>query len=647
MFTGIIAFKPEDMNKVTCQEQAFIDALAPFHKPDKSGSYRDEHCFITQALTFNTPESKYEETPYICSDSGLVIVSWGSLHNRTSLLKSLKLDSNADPKLITDPMLMLTSYQQEGKKCVDLFEGDFSFLIIDTVKKQLFAGRDSVGIKPFYYYSCDSFFVFSTSAAIYPLLKDSVPLPLTPSTQWIAQFILRDSTSYTRTAFNEVYRLAPAHTLELSYGVTEPAIQIKRYTQFIDDSPKVSKQNQHCVEAYKAVLDQANIERLRSDYLIGSENSGGIDSSTCVAYAAKYANQSIDEFYTYSFARCEHEADYIEANNQHCGIKKNIVITEAKMQTQIDWDREIAVLGYPVEHSNASFHMPFYEHCQQHNIRTLLSGFGGDEVVTNPGDIAKRELLVNRQWIALFQGLGGEHVGWLKKTVRFLRVVKDVCSLKEYNPAFLKSNQLAWQNHILKQEVIKRYDLETIFKARAKFDAPYTNLNTLILDNRLLPFVPTRTEQCSLMAASYGVEYRWPLLDRRLMQQYLSTPVVEKWWQQMGRLLHRKAIDGLVAPKVGWKPSKDMGNVLNSKLIENLSDKVASAKLLLDDLHPVLLDIIDVPCFRDQLARANQTAAQNDVDFLLQFNLFQKIINVARLNCWLNQVFPNAGRAEA
>ncbi|NRD90386.1 hypothetical protein C8024_14330 [Sphingopyxis sp. BSNA05] len=49
------------------------------------------------------------------------------------------------------------------------------------------------------------------------------------------------------------------------------------------------------------------------------------------------------------------------------------------------------------------------------------------------------------------------------------------------------------------------------------------------------------------MAASYGIDYRWPLWDKRLVQQYLSTPIIERAGPGgIGRYLHRRAITGTV-----------------------------------------------------------------------------------------------------
>ena len=66
-----------------------------------------------------------------------------------------------------------------------------------------------------------------------------------------------------------------------------------------------------------------------------------------------------------------------------------------------------------------------------------------------------------------------------------------------------------------------------------------------------------RTSYCSLVAASFGVDYRWALMDRRLIQQDLHTPAVWKYGEGYGRYLRRRALAGMVPQEVAWKRSKD------------------------------------------------------------------------------------------
>ncbi len=150
------------------------------------------------------------------------------------------------------------------------------------------------------------------------------------------------------------------------------------------------------------------------------------------------------------------------------------------------------------------------------------------------------------------------------------------------------------------------------------------SINAFILDGLLrMPYIATRLENCTLMAASYGIDYRWPLWDVRLVQQYLSTPSVEKVGPRgLGRYLHRRAIAGVVPQRVAWKPSKDMGYGQLCERIqgEGLLRQAEQARSLEAELHPTLAGLIDRAKLRAQIARGHsQGAGQADEGFAFSF----------------------------
>ena len=103
--------------------------------------------------------------------------------------------------------------------------------------------------------------------------------------------------------------------------------------------------------------------------------------------------------------------------------------------------------------------------------------------------------------------------------------------------------------------------LHEVYRDETRHDTPYRRVNDWIVNGLLqMPYVPTRLENCTLVAASYGVDYRCLLWNVRLIQQYLSTPSIEKVGPDgIGRYLHQRAINGTVPHQVAWMPSKDMG----------------------------------------------------------------------------------------
>ncbi len=121
---------------------------------------------------------------------------------------------------------------------------------------------------------------------------------------------------------------------------------------------------------------------------------------------------------------------------------------------------------------------------------------------------------------------------------------------QEYNPLFLRCWRLA-----VRDQHVREFDLHSRYMDTARFDAGYKTLNDFTLSKRWAPFVSIRTETGSLLTTARGVEYRWPLLDYRLIQHFLATPTEEKYRRGMGRYLHRRAVSKLV-PRKRWRGSQ-------------------------------------------------------------------------------------------
>lgn len=110
-----------------------------------------------------------------------------------------------------------------------------------------------------------------------------------------------------------------------------------------------------------------------------------------------------------------------------------------------------------------------------------------------------------------------------------------------------------------------------------------------------MPFVPTRMDNCTIMAAGRKIEYSWPLLDVRLVKLFLSIPSEENFYRGMGRYLHRRAIDGVVPQMVAWKQGKYMG----PRNPDGLPD-VAGELIALSELHPAVKDYVDMKKLEQQ-----------------------------------------------
>ncbi len=362
----------------------------------------------------------------------------------------------------------------------------------------------------------------------------SVPVKIRE--QWMVDYLTHLSMSFDQTPYEGIYKLPPAHTLT----VTPEKHHLRQYFTLSAEPELKLKDSREYVDAYREQLETAIKCRLNTTYPLGSELSGGIDSSTITAYGAKFFEQPLTNFHTFAFANSELEPQHILAVSQAYGLPYNHVFTGRRLNREGLVERSLKILGYPVEHGSATFHEPFYQLAEKYNLK-------------------------------------------------------------------------------------QRY-FDT-----ARFDAGYTDLKRFTLEKRWMPFVPTRMENCILMAAARKIEYRWPLLDIRLVKLFLSIPSEENYYRGMGRYLHRRAIEGVVPKLVTWKKGKDMGNIMGPDHSGRM-DTVPNT-----DLHPELTKLIDVKKFNEQITAMAQSKTGKDDGLTFQFRRNGQ--TVKNLDIWLKEAY--------
>lgn len=549
------------------------------HPGDVAGTGADGPFVCAQTLIRSTPQSHDEKVPAADASTGRLLVSWIRLDNRDELARVFGW-SRAEAQCAPDPDYVFAAYQRWDTACADRLEGDFAFALWDPERRRVFAARDSTGIRPLFYAETPDAFVCATTAAVLDAVPD-VDRSVRP--EWVAQYLHGRSPEWTETAFAGVRRLPPGHWLVADEtGVTD-----QRYHQFRDDAPWQDTREAHWLDEYRERLFAAVQARIRTDQPIGVENSGGLDSATMVSLIPHLDRSTRATMHTFGFAVSSLEPEYIEAVRTAAGVRESHVWSQYGAGAL--WDNQrigYRTLGYPVEHGNAVGHVAFYEVAAEHGIRTLHSGHGGDEVVTQSAGLVTTELLDRRRYATLLRDLPGGPVArparlarswWRNRGERTSHLMQPMMSRLAGTP--------------LTPEAFEAADIAGRTRRAAAYDAPFRTVNEFILGDRWSVATSVRTADCSVVAASYGIDYVWPLLDRRLMQQYLSTPAIWKFGEGYGRYLHRRAVSGIVPDKIAWKASKSMLGPGESP--GRPPSIVGGPPRPWQDLHPAVRELID------------------------------------------------------
>jgi asparagine synthase (glutamine-hydrolysing) len=516
----------------------------------------------------------------------------GHIYNLTELQSSLSLTPHPDPTQAVETVLTAL-WQRHGTEFPKLLYGDYALVISDPLKQQTFLVRSPLGVKPLYYRIAKDKVYSAFSAR---QLLNECPLPFTKCRQWIAKYILSTSPDQRTTAYVEMRKVAHSHCLLVGPNQT---VKEWRFHEFVDDAPVTYTRDPVWVERYQEKLDNAIAVRIDPNHPMASENSGGIDSGTITALLARQLYPAGRRLWSMGFAMLPEEAQHIFETSRLRAVAQNYMVSS--FMNLIDSDEyakeSIEILGFPVEHSNAVVHRPFYEQCQLQGIKSLFSGFGGDEVVTNHANLVLTEWADAKRYRLLWQSLPK---GILHRTRRLARAVLTGFKPQTHNLALRQAFEGRFAFQPLKDEVIREYGIHEQMLYQSRFDGPYRRVNDFILDYHLREStnIGTRNENCTVMAQHWGVDYRWPLWDVKLVQQYLSTPSIEKLGPDgMIRYLHRRAIDKRVPDLVAWKPTKAMGhNGQNTPQLQvQRAERLAqSLDGLIAELHPSLLELLDI-----------------------------------------------------
>ena len=90
------------------------------------------------------------QQPMCNEDETIWIVFNGEIYNYLELRQDLERDHTF--RTHTDTEVILHLYEEYGERCVDRLNGMFAFAIWDWRQRRLFAARDRLGIKPFYWH---------------------------------------------------------------------------------------------------------------------------------------------------------------------------------------------------------------------------------------------------------------------------------------------------------------------------------------------------------------------------------------------------------------------------------------------------------------------------------------------------------------
>ena len=374
--TGLIHF---DKSPVSPQVlQRMTDAIA--HRgPDGEGHWIEGSIGIGHRRLAIIDLSPAGHQPMVSANHRYLLSYNGEIYNFRELRSELEAKGYWF-RSRTDSEVVLNALAEWGVKAFDRFNGMFALALWDRKERTLLLARDRYGIKPLYISQQGNTFAFgSEQKAILAMSGFQRQLDKPALLEYFTfQNIFTD-----RTLLEDIQLLQAGSYATLDLKKTRPALRITQYWDFDFREPAEYFSDNEYREELDRLFQQAVNRQLVTDVEIGSYLSGGMDSGSITAIAAKsfpYLKTFTCGFDLNSASGIElafDERAKAEAMSYHFKTEHYEMVLKAG-----DMERVLPKLAIHLEEPRVGQSYPNYYAAQltRKFVKVVLSGAGGDEL---------------------------------------------------------------------------------------------------------------------------------------------------------------------------------------------------------------------------------------------------------------------------
>jgi asparagine synthase (glutamine-hydrolysing) len=454
---------------------------------------------------------------------------------------------------------MVEAYLQWGEKCVKYLYGDFAFVIFNQRTGEVFCGRDPLGVRPLFYARVGENFIFASELRV---LLAALPSRPFVRHEYLLDTLITVKTARALTPYENIYRLEPGHTLRINgetlrtaeYWSLDPGKAIRLDTE------------EEYIRLFREKLVHAVNSRCEGVVSPGAELSGGLDSSTVCGISAAFTGRQGGTLQAFSNIFPENtgidfqdEQEFIGAMREFCSMEWTGVDRLTLPITEL-LTRAVEIQGCFIQQNFSIFNQGIYEAAGNKGVDVLLSGFGGDEMVSARTALPWNELIRDGEWRIILDELYYRGVS-LRTLLKPIKLVLRYLVSRLHKPAY--------RTGVFTPRLLDRRfanlpllpDFAASNRLRQRLGEKYRQPHGDRLAERqvariMLDHLPQRMEYCYAAAAQHGLEYRYPLLDVDLVETCLAFPPWVKQHHGLNRYLFRQAIADFVPEKIRQRNDK-------------------------------------------------------------------------------------------
>jgi len=562
---GRVNFSGEEVGLQRLENAA---SLITERGPDDSGIWEENGCGLAHRRLSIIDLSEAGHQPMHSSDGRYVCVFNGEIYNFLELRIQLGGDSHTW-KGHSDTEILIESWARWGINMLDRIDGMFAFVIWDKRLRKLFAARDRMGEKPFYYHWNGKSFGFSSRPN--PLFKLFNQLSTEYDEQALRLFLESGYVPAPHSIHKDIKKLPASHFLEVS----ESGLEIKRYWDLRTITPETSwkrRSEGDLLDELDEVLVQSVKQRMITDVPFGAFLSGGIDSSLMVAMMGKHTNTPIKTFTIGFEEKAYDESSDAQAVAEYLGTEHHC--------EHLHVDNLLDLVPDFLHHydepffDSAAFPTMAVSRLARKHVTVSLTGDGGDELFGGYHYYRIAKMLDaffsmptwGRSAVAQISGMLPKHNFKLLSAA-----LKESSSARAF--AFSRSIAKDFRS-ILSDDVLQRtYGLRDLFdKAALSFPSGLHGSEQGMRLDALYTLNDDYLQKTDVASMAYSLESRAPMLARSVVEWGMKLPVNWKLHGATNKYLLRKLAYRYIPRNLLDRPKRGFGVPIDGWLRNQLKE---------------------------------------------------------------------------
>ena len=506
---------------------------------------------------------KRSHQPYILGN--FIIIFNGEIYNFKELRKKL-VNENINFTTSSDTEVLLKYFIKYGEKCLNFFEGMWSFAIYNKVNGELFLARDRFGEKPLFYYNEGGNFYFGSEIKY---IKSLTQKKFDINKNKINIFLANGYKSLCKnndTFFKKIFSL---NSGEFIWFKNKECIKKKYWKLKSKEDPKISETE--AIEESGRLLQNSIKLRTRSDVPLSICLSGGVDSSVIASYCVKNLNLKIK-----TFSLIDGDERYNEKKNIKIVLDDlkcaNTIIKTEKKDTLKRLSELVKYHDSPVASIAQYLHSMLMEEVKKDGYKVNMSGTAADEMYSGYYD----HFLQNLNTIKIDKNLYSNELKSWKKFI-----------LPNVRNKFFRNHNLYNKDVNFREHIYDRYNernkllvnpVISSFKENKYSENLHNNRKLNELFHETTPIILFNEDH---NAMKYSIENRSPFLDKNLVEFIFSVKPHFNIKNGLSKNLLRSSSKKFVKNKVLFDRKKKGFNSSIESLIDFKDDKLI--KNLFDD----------------------------------------------------------------